>query len=69
MPYTSELCWIKSSFSGDGGNNCVEIATLEGERIALRDSTRPYQVVPTSGGAFHSLVQGVKTDGFTPVQG
>ncbi|MEW1724474.1 DUF397 domain-containing protein [Streptomyces sp. NPDC093109] len=69
MPYTSEPCWIKSSFSGDGGNNCVEVATLEGDHVALRDSTRPSRVIPTNASAFHALVQGVKTDGFKPHQG
>ncbi|OWA24796.1 DUF397 domain-containing protein [Streptomyces sp. CS057] len=68
MLYTSELCWIKSSFSGDGGNNCVEVAAAEGGRVSLRDSTRPSRIIPTTRIAFHALVQGVKSEGFAPVQ-
>ena len=32
--------WRKSSYSG-GGNQCVEVATLSGGRIAVRDSQNP----------------------------
>jgi hypothetical protein len=30
--------WRKSSFSGDDGSNCVEVAQLTGGRWAVRDS-------------------------------
>ncbi len=30
--------WRKSSFSGNGGGNCVEVASLEGGMTAIRDS-------------------------------
>ncbi|MFF2184067.1 DUF397 domain-containing protein [Streptomyces sp. NPDC058155] len=66
MPHTSGLCWVKSSFSGDGGNNCVEVAVAEQDGIALRDSTRPSQTFTTSRGAFLALVGGVKAGVFTP---
>lgn len=36
--------WRKSSYSGDGGNGggeCVEVAWLADDRIALRDSKNP----------------------------
>ncbi len=33
------LEWRKSSFSGSNG--CVELASLEGNRVALRDSKNP----------------------------
>jgi len=36
----SELVWRKSSYSGGGGNECVEVAFPAG-RIALRDSKNP----------------------------
>ncbi|RCG23948.1 DUF397 domain-containing protein [Sphaerisporangium album] len=42
MPDQVELAgvsWRKSSFSG-GGNDCVEIATIN-DTVALRDSKRP----------------------------
>lgn len=66
MSYASGLRWVKSSFSGDGGNNCVEVAEAEQGGIALRDSTRPSQTFTTSRGAFLALVRGVKAGVFAP---
>lgn len=34
---TSELAWFKSSYSGTGGDNCVEIAVRSGA-VLVRDS-------------------------------
>ncbi|MEU9889689.1 DUF397 domain-containing protein [Sphaerisporangium sp. NPDC051011] len=33
--------WVKSSYSGDEGD-CVEIAALHGDGMAIRDSKRPH---------------------------
>lgn len=33
--------WIKSSRSGSGGGNCVEVAYLAGGHHAVRDSKNP----------------------------
>ncbi|MEO3812098.1 DUF397 domain-containing protein [Sphaerisporangium sp. B11E5] len=33
--------WRKSSYSGDDGSNCVEVAALNGGRRAVRDSKDP----------------------------
>jgi hypothetical protein len=33
--------WAKSSFSGSGGNNCVETQVLAGGDVAVRDSKHP----------------------------
>ena len=33
--------WQKSSFSGNGNNNCVEMARLAGGDIAVRNSRDP----------------------------
>jgi hypothetical protein len=47
MTGESEPRWRKSSFSGGGGEDCVEVATLAGSRddtqrsIAVRDSKNP----------------------------
>lgn len=35
-----ELAWRKSSYSG-GGNNCVEVADLPADGVAIRDSKSP----------------------------
>ena len=36
----SELVWRKSSYSGGGGNECVEVA-FPPARVAVRDSKNP----------------------------
>jgi hypothetical protein len=51
--------WLKSSFSGDGGNNCVELAAT-GDGVALRESDNPTEVLVTSRSALLSLIRGVK---------
>lgn len=33
--------WIKSSYSGSGGGNCVEVASLTGGHCVVRDSKDP----------------------------
>jgi hypothetical protein len=46
-----EAVWRKSSYSGGGGNECVEVAIL-GDRAAVRDSKDPHGgffVVPDDG--------------------
>lgn len=35
-----EVVWRKSSYSGEGGNECVEVAIL-GDGAAVRDSKDP----------------------------
>ncbi|MHC0430076.1 DUF397 domain-containing protein [Streptomyces sp. O3] len=54
-----ELQWLKSSFSGDGGNNCVELtATADG--LALRESDNPTEVLRTHPGTLGALIRSVK---------
>jgi hypothetical protein len=46
-----EAVWRKSSYSGEGGNECVEVAIL-GDGAAVRDSKDPHGgffTVPDSG--------------------
>lgn len=33
--------WIKSSYSGPTGGNCVEVAFLRGRQVAIRNSRHP----------------------------
>ncbi|WP_314218974.1 DUF397 domain-containing protein [Streptomyces zaehneri] len=51
---------MKSSFSGEGGNNCVEIAAPSPDGIALRESERPACVLTTDRAALGALVTSVK---------
>ncbi|HTU76572.1 MAG TPA: DUF397 domain-containing protein [Trebonia sp.] len=37
----SDLSWVKSSHSGAGQANCVEVAVLPGSGRAVRDSKDP----------------------------
>ena len=39
---TSNLTWVKSSFSGSQGGNCVEVASLPDGGRAVRDSKAPH---------------------------
>jgi hypothetical protein len=38
---TSQLTWRKSSYSGHGGGECVEIAPTDTGIVATRDSKNP----------------------------
>lgn len=51
-----EAKWIKSSYSGESANNCVEVASLT-HRIAVRDSKRPARAVLFGADAFAALVK------------
>ncbi|MET7360677.1 DUF397 domain-containing protein [Streptomyces sp. NPDC005562] len=54
-----ELRWLKSSFSGDGGNNCVEVAAT-GPRIAVRESESPADVLATDRAALNALIRSLR---------
>lgn len=36
-----EPCWRKSSYSGNGGGDCVEVARNLPDLVAVRDSKNP----------------------------
>jgi hypothetical protein len=52
---TTELAWFKSSYSGGGGDNCVEVALTQ-EAVHVRDSkdtrVRPLLVSPAAWSVF-----------------
>jgi hypothetical protein len=41
MEESVDLCWRKSSYSGNGGGNCVEVASNLHNFVAVRDSKDP----------------------------
>ncbi|WP_069812594.1 DUF397 domain-containing protein [Streptomyces sp. TP-A0874] len=55
---TTEPAWFKSSYSGGGGGNCVEVALRPGA-VLVRDSKdtrrRPLSVSPEAWTAFTTL--------------
>ncbi|MFF2408838.1 DUF397 domain-containing protein [Streptomyces sp. NPDC058092] len=55
------LHWLKSSFSDAGGNNCIEVAALEGEDVAIRESESPERIVTTDRATLRALVLGLKS--------
>jgi hypothetical protein len=52
---STELTWFKSSYSGTGGGNCVEVAVRPG-LVHIRDSKdtriQPLTVAPEAWAAF-----------------
>ncbi|GAA3636581.1 DUF397 domain-containing protein [Streptomyces chitinivorans] len=52
---TTELVWFKSSYSGTGGDNCVEVA-VRPETVLVRDSKdvrrQPLSVSPAAWADF-----------------
>ena len=58
---TSSLTWRKSSYSGNGGGNCVEVARNIPGIVAVRDSKDPHGPVLTLGaGVWRGFVDDVK---------
>jgi hypothetical protein len=62
----ADACWTKSSRSGSGGGNCVEIASLAGGHRAVRDSKNPtgpaLVVTPVEWSAFTAGVRSGEFD-------
>ncbi|MGC2998413.1 DUF397 domain-containing protein [Streptomyces sp. G35A] len=63
---STELAWFKSSYSGSGGGNCVEVA-VRPEAVHIRDSKdkriRPLVVTPAAWTAFAALAADASLDG------
>ncbi|MFE2496563.1 DUF397 domain-containing protein [Streptomyces scopuliridis] len=60
---SARIQWQKSSFSGGGGEQCVEIAEHNGE-ILMRESDDPNVVTATSRTKFAAFIAGVKAGEF-----
>ncbi len=59
----SEIKWQKSSFSGGGGEQCLELADVAGE-ILVRESDDPNVILKTTPAKLHAFIQGVKAGEF-----
>ncbi len=63
-PDLPSAAWVKSSFSGNNGD-CVEVAALDGGRIAVRNSNHPDQgVVFFTRTEMDAWIKGVKAGEF-----
>ncbi|MBU7600906.1 DUF397 domain-containing protein [Streptomyces sp. P38-E01] len=58
---STELEWVKSSYSGSGGDNCIEVA-VDAEAVHVRDSKDlgrdSFAVAPGAWAAFTAHVSG-----------
>ncbi|MFF3714190.1 DUF397 domain-containing protein [Streptomyces phaeochromogenes] len=56
------LNWQKSSFSGGGpGNECVELAAVNDERL-LRESDEPDRILPVTHDALGALLHHLRAN-------
>lgn len=56
-----QLTWQKSSFSGGGEGECIELAAAPTpDRIHLRESDQPHAIATTTPHALASLLHAVK---------
>ena len=64
MDELTSATWIKSSYSGSSGGDCVEVASLAGERRGVRDSKNPAGPVLVVGrDGWHAFRRGVRNGG------
>jgi hypothetical protein len=58
---TSNLTWRKSSYSGNGGGNCVEVARNLPRTVAVRDSKDPHgPILAMSASTWQGFLTSVK---------
>ncbi|MCY0931952.1 DUF397 domain-containing protein [Streptomyces sp. H27-H1] len=60
---SASIKWQKSSFSGGGGENCIEVGQEPG-RIVMRESDDPGIVLTTSPEKLAAFIKGVKAGEF-----
>ncbi|MCG3040249.1 DUF397 domain-containing protein [Streptomyces sp. S1A] len=58
-----ELEWQKSSFSGNEGPNCVEVAR-RGDDVLIRESDEPGLVLAASRAGLAAFIEGIKAGEF-----
>ncbi|MDT3396949.1 DUF397 domain-containing protein [Streptomyces sp. B1866] len=59
----TDRLWRQSSYCANGGNNCVELAK-NGDRIAIRESTDPAQVITTHPVGLRAFIRATKAGKF-----
>ena len=57
--------WVKSSYSGPTGGNCVEVAFLAGDQVAVRNSRHPSgPALVFSAGEWDAFIGGARDGRF-----
>lgn len=65
MEESVDLRWRKSSYSGNGGGNCVEVASNLPGIVAVRDSKNPHGPrLAFSEEAWSEFIEGIKQGEF-----
>ncbi|MGA8455570.1 MAG: DUF397 domain-containing protein [Streptosporangiaceae bacterium] len=65
MEESVDLRWRKSSYSGNGGGNCVEVASNLPDGVAVRDSKNPDGPrLASTRGAWSEFVECIKQGEF-----
>jgi hypothetical protein len=65
MEESVDLRWRKSSYSGNGGGNCVEVASNLPDIVAVRDSKNPGgPMLAWTREDWSEFVQGIKRGEF-----
>ncbi|MGW1197463.1 DUF397 domain-containing protein [Streptomyces sp. NPDC002536] len=54
-----DLIWCKSSFSGSGQDDCIELAVDHNRTVRLRESDRPAGVLAVRPAVLHALLRHV----------
>jgi hypothetical protein len=54
--------WYAASCGG-GGNNCIEIAR-DGDRVLMRESSKPDEIVVTTPAKLDAFLKGIKAGEF-----
>ncbi|MEU6995164.1 DUF397 domain-containing protein [Streptomyces sp. NPDC046465] len=65
----NQLRWQKSSFSGGGEGECVELADGPTGHVHLRESDRPTEATTVTPRALSRLLQALRTDGGPALRG
>ncbi|WP_416974414.1 DUF397 domain-containing protein [Streptomyces sp. 4F14] len=60
---SASIQWQKSSFSGDGGEACVEVAHHDGH-ILMRESDNPTEIITTTPAKLAAFLAGAKAGEF-----
>jgi hypothetical protein len=65
MEESVAIRWKKSSYSGNGGGNCVEVGTCLPGKVAVRDSKdREGPVLAVSSPVWSEFIAGIKLGEF-----